>query len=101
MMYVCDEMQKLRDFLDEKDITWRDNSENMKSTIEMWICRTLFEVGGHSFSVVNGFGTYGGWAGANLSEKNLGLLEMMIDECEPFGWLTAEDIIILLNNYNY
>ena len=41
-------------------------------------------------------GTYGGWGGANLSEVNLGLLEIMIDDNEPFGWLNAEECMELL-----
>ena len=98
MMTVCEEMKKLRQMLDEKNIPWHDASEIMSEDKEwpMWICRTHIEYNGHKISVVNGFGTYGGWFGANpgMSEdENMGLLEVMIDDIEPVGWLKAEDII--------
>ena len=49
--------------------------------------------------MINGFGTYGGWYGANpgmSEEKNMGLLELMIEENDPVGWLKAEDIMEIL-----
>lgn len=103
-MKVCEEMQKLRKLLDEKNITWIDNSEEFETgsaDFEMWICRTKFESEGHHFSVINGFGTYGGWYGANSvteAKDNLGQLELMIDRDEPIGWLTAEEVIYLVDN---
>lgn len=84
-MEVCEEMQLLRNYLDVKKIPWRDDSEEFKTStkdFEMWICRTNFEFKSHHVSVINGFGTYGGWNGANGSDVNLGKLEMMIDENE-------------------
>lgn len=97
-MIVCYEMQKLRQMLDKKNIPWHDASEIMSEDKEwpMWICRTHIEYNGHKISVVNGFGTYGGWYGANpgtTENENMGLLEIMIDDIEPVGWLKAEDII--------
>lgn len=97
-MIVCEEMQKLRKMLDEKGIEWHDASEVMSEDKDwpMWICRTHIEYNGHKISVINGFGTYGGWYGANpgtTENENMGLLEIMIDDIEPVGWLKAEDII--------
>ena len=97
-MIVCEEMKKLRQMLDEKNIPWHDASEIMSEDKEwpMWICRTHFEYNGLKFSVVNGFGTYGGWYGANpgmTEDENMGLLEIMIEDSDPVGWLKAEDII--------
>lgn len=97
-MIVCEEMKKLRQMLDEKNIPWHDASEIMSEDKDwpMWICRTHIEYNGHKISVVNGFGTYGGWFGANpgtTEKENMGLLEVMIDDIEPVGWLKAEDII--------
>lgn len=97
-MIVCEEMKKLRQTLDKKNIPWHDASEIMSEDKElpMWICRTHFEYKGLKISVVNGFGTYGGWYGANpgtTENENMGLLEIMIDDIEPVGWLKAEDII--------
>ena len=100
-MKICEEMQKLRQMLDEKNIPWHDASEIMSEDKEwpMWICRTHFEYKGMKISVVNGFGTYGGWFGANpgtTEEENMGLLEIMIEGNEPVGWLKAEDIMEIL-----
>ena len=101
MMAVCEEMQKLRKMLDEKGIEWHDDSDVMSEDKNwpMWICRTHFEYNGLKISVVNGFGTYGGWFGANpgmTEDKNMGLLELMIGDNEPVGWLKAEDIMEIL-----
>lgn len=98
-MIVCEEMNKLRQMLDKKNIPWHDKSEIMSENKDwpMWICRTHFEYKGIKFSVINGFGTYGGWFGANpgiSEEENMGLLELMMDDDnEVFGWLEAEDIM--------
>lgn len=62
----------------------------------MKIARTHFEYKGIKVSVINGFGTYGGWAGANGAQKeedNEGLLEVMVSGSEPCGWLTAVEAI--------
>ncbi|MEE1037813.1 MAG: hypothetical protein U0K95_01500 [Eubacterium sp.] len=101
MMTVCDEMKELRKMLDEKNIPWHDASDVMSEDKDwpVWICRTHFEYDGLKISVVNGFGTYGGWYGANpgmTEEKNMGLLEIMIEDNEPVGWLKAEDIMKIL-----
>lgn len=82
----------------KKNIPWHDASEIMSESKEwpVWICRTHFEHKGLKISVVNGFGTYGGWAGANSGmeeDENMGLLEIMIEDNDPVGWLKAEDIM--------
>lgn len=90
----CEEMLKLRKTLDDLGIEWYDCSE---STGFCPINRTHFKFKGHEFSVINGFGTYGG---LNIfNNKNLGLLEMMIDTRDPIGYLTAEDIIKRIKYY--
>lgn len=88
-MIVCEEMKKLRQMLDEKNIPWHDASDVMSGSKDwpMWICRTHFEYNGLKISVVNGFGTYGGWDGANSG---------MTEDNEPVGWLKAEDIMKIL-----
>lgn len=104
-MIVCDEMKKLRQMLDEKNIPWHDASDIMSESKEwpVWICRTHFEFKGLKVSVVNGFGTYGGWYGANpgmTEDKNMGLLEIMIEDSEPVGYLKAENIMEILGEKN-
>lgn len=74
----CEEMVKLRNWLDQKKIKWWDLSDEK-------ICRTKFVVDGNVFSIVNGHGTYG-----HLN----GLLEMMVLAVTgPIGWLTAQAVI--------
>lgn len=100
-MIVCEEMKKLRQMLDKKNIPWHDASEIMSDDKDwpMWICRTHFKYDGLKFSVINGFGTYGGLNGANpgmTEDENMGLLELMIEDNEPVGWLKAENIMEIL-----
>ena len=92
---IVPQMQKLRDMLDERSVDWQDVSDTIND--DDFICRTWFEVNGNKVSVINGFGTYGGYFGANINadrrDENLGLLECMISGHEPVGWLTAEEVL--------
>ena len=93
-MEICGQMKKLRRILDEKKIAWEDKTEEMSDMVK--IARTHFEYKGIKVSVINGFGTYGGWAGANGARKeedNEGLLEVMVSGSELCGWLTAVEAI--------
>lgn len=94
-MEVVEEMKKLRELLDEKQIVWEDKSDVFGPS-EMpcnWICRTWFKYHGKRVSCINGLGTYGGYD----FEKNRGLIEMMIwGEDDPIGYLTAENCIEIL-----
>ena len=98
MFEICEEMKKLRNLLDEKNIPWQDHSEDTTRNKDwpMWYCRTWFEYKGIKWSAVNGFATYGGWFGANpgaSEEENLGLLELYNGHDDPKGWLTAEEVM--------
>lgn len=89
-MEICKEMIKLRKYLDEEGIEWLDASDCDR----LWICRTHFEINGFRWSVVNGYGTYGG--SGPLSKNNQGLLELMcnyVNGGEPVGYLKAYDVI--------
>jgi hypothetical protein len=79
---ICEEMLKLRDWLNENGIGWEDVSDSI-------ISRTRFVVNGYFFSVVHGFDTYGG---INIFGKDSGLLECMTGS-GVVGCLTAEDVI--------
>lgn len=98
-MKIPSEMQKLRTMLKEMGIKWQDKSaicpENMildimdmcnvsREIADTSIYRTHFDAIGYHYSIICGYGTYGG---------EEGLLEMMVDGEDPTGWLTAEDII--------
>lgn len=103
-MEVCKEMQKLRNWLDQNSIPWEDCSDDFRNSsflgYEMWICRTHFMADNHKVSVINGGGTYGGYRLGD-SKNNEGLLEVMssvINNGEPVGYLTAENVIQLLKD---
>lgn len=112
-MQMCKEMQKLRDMLDERGIIWHDlsdiTSEERISLLvkkglqrgyaDTTIWRTHFEVDGIEYSVINGFGTYGGFN--SYTGHNLGLLECMTVKAnggEPVGHLTAEEVMEIIES---
>ena len=103
-MDVCEEMQKLRSALDKMGVEWDDASEewltppysNGKSLAVRrdYICRTRFHYKGNRFSVINGFGTYGGYD--SILTENMGLLEVMVNGKEPSGFLTAATVLKMI-----
>lgn len=80
---MCEEMKKLREMLDNRNIYWED-----KSNKGLQIIRTHFYVEGIFCSVIWGFGTYG---------FKDGLLEFMVDKIEPIGNLTALNVISIID----
>lgn len=84
-MYICQEMKKLRTYLDEHKIKWSDESDR-------YMCRTRFLHNKNTISVVNGFGSYGG---IGIDADNRGFLEVWGKPFGkyPVGYLTAENII--------
>ena len=83
---MTEEMEKLRRLLDQHSILWEDKSDSQ-------ITRTHFEYRGYHWSVVHGFGSYGGYSFVTNDE---GLLELMSDAVnggEPVGWLTADEVM--------
>lgn len=95
-MEICEEMQKLRSYLDEKKIKWIDQSEDVDSvSIDMFVCRTWLWLGDRKISVINGFCTIGGVVG--IDGDNAGLLEIAIDGLGGvYGNLTADDVIRII-----
>lgn len=93
---ICPEMLKLRDMLDELNIDWDDDSDSLTpKTIGCRIYRTHIYYKGDRYSVVYGYGTYGGWGRFPRTEDPQ-LLELMINREEPTGWHTAEDVIKIM-----
>ena len=87
---MCEEMKKLRKWLDDHKIKWWDNSYTYDD--DFYIHRTKFVAKGKEFSVINGVGTYGGMV--TIGCKNQGLLEMwIVGEGEPEGCLTAHEAV--------
>lgn len=107
-MEICEEMKKLRSILDDKKILWVDASEEWEAYYrpdpeartelrKYYIHRTWLQIDGKLISVINGFGTTGGWS--DFTPQNEGCLELMADginDGEPVGWLSADDVIELL-----
>ena len=64
MAEICEEMKKLRKYLDINKIKWKDKSEGFETSTEdlsLYICRTHFWYKNNFYSAINGFGTYGGF----------------------------------------
>ena len=91
--YVCEEMQKLRAGLNKRKIAWLDTSYHGERDVQTfyWICGTRFTICGNEWSVVHGYGSYGGFNKHFCDHK---LLECQAWEMtEPDGFLTAERIL--------
>lgn len=92
---MCEEMVKLREWLDDHEIHYEDDSDCLSQVY--YIHRTKFFVNDNEFSVINGYGTYGGISAFN--SVNAGLLECWVNcKGEPEGFLTAEDVIQKIND---
>ncbi len=90
---MVDEMLKLRKLLTMNGIEWHDASEPPDYPLQ--IDRTHFDYKGFNWSVINGFGTYGG-IGIFRDKKNIGLLWLMsaaVNDGEPIGYLTAAQVM--------
>jgi hypothetical protein len=86
---VPDEMLKLRNVLNSRGVEWVDRTEKPSfSLLDLTIYRTWFMYKGKEWSVISGYGSYGG-------EK--GLLEVMVDDYNPMGSLTAQEVIMLMD----
>ena len=81
------EMRELRKMLDAEGIDWHDKSEF--GLCPIW--RTHFEHRGYHWSVIHGYGSYGG---PSFLQDDKGMLELMsnaVNKGDPIGWLTAEE----------
>lgn len=109
---MCEEMKKLREMLTERGIEWKDASaivpdEVIQQSIaygidkyhaDSTIYRTHFETGGNKYSVIYGYGSYGGYNPFNGDDPEL--LECMtsaLNGGEPVGNMTAADIINVID----
>ena len=107
-MKMCKEMQKLRDKLDEIGIVWEDASSSTPEKIiedmvrdgflrrycDVAIFRTHFTINDVKYSVIYGYGTYGGYE--PVFDKDYGVLEVWaetINNGDPCGHMTADDVI--------
>ena len=82
------EMKLFREMLDAENIEWHDASSQSN---ELPMDRTHFEHRGYQWSVIHGFGSYGG---PSYLYDDKGLLELMsnaVNKGDPIGWLTAKE----------
>ena len=82
-----EEMKKLRAMLDAEHIKWEDKSGDGVYPIY----RTHFRYKGQRWSVIHGYGTYGGYDPCTDTDR--GLLEAYNFSEEPTGYLTAEEVM--------
>lgn len=110
-MKICEEMVKLREGLDKRNIAWVDATtyapkeyiEHMmkngftEAESNVTIFRTHFRIKDHFYSVVYGYGTYGGIDPVDPEITDAGLLELRIDSNNPQGWLDAKEILDMVD----
>ena len=115
-MQICKEMTKLRQSLTNRGIKWIDKSviktaDELQKLMEIMpdvdanyldtsMYRTHFDYKGTRWSVINGYGSYGGYD--PIDGKNEGLLELLIDDDtgnEPIGYLKADDVLNYMDTY--
>lgn len=87
----CPELEKLKTWLDGQGIkyTCPDTDDDPFS-----IARVHFSIRKTRYSVIHGYGTYGG---EYCYDADRGLLELMVGEKDPVGYLTAEEVIEIVN----
>ena len=104
---VVQEMIELRKLLDEYKIEWHDASDPWEMRKIMsdilgegkdgGIDRTHFYHRGFKWSIVNGFGTYGGISFRHgINQGKLELASNAVNCGEPIGYLAAKDCIELV-----
>lgn len=87
---MVEQMIKLRKALDDAGIEWWDKSDNRMD-------RTEFRVNGDLWSVINGYGSYGGYE--NDGRVNMGLLELLatwVNDGDPIGYLSVDDVMVFV-----
>lgn len=95
ILFPSPEMERLRMLLDYNGLVWADKSDN--KIPEMAIERTHLYFGGVLCSIIHGYGTYGGYN--TFTGHDEGLLELMcekVNDGEPLGELTADDVIVII-----
>lgn len=86
---MTEEMRKLRQMLDEREIEYTDASN--EGFLPM--TRTHFTYEGNFWSVIHGYGSYGGYSQFNDDEGLLELMTNAVNGGDPVGHLTAEEVI--------
>lgn len=97
MRIECYELNKLKTYLDEHDFEYIIKSD--PETAHYRIERIHFNINGYKWSVIHGYGTYGGLDPITGDDK--GLLELYTTQIQPdpFGMLTCTEVIELIEKY--
>lgn len=93
----CYELNKLKTYLDKHEIKYVIKSD--PETAHYRIERVHFNINGYKWSVIHGYGTYGGFDPFTGEDK--GLLELYTTQIQPdpFGCLTCTEVIDLIESY--
>lgn len=98
-MQMCEEMKLLRKELDARGIEWQDKSsicEKQHITFfDTTMFRTHFKHDGCFYSVIYGYGSYGGVS--CFGDFDSKLLECMVDDNDPIGFLKAKDVLDIMD----
>lgn len=97
------EMIKLREMLTKAGIAWEDHSDPFPFCvmgIDLEVYRTKFSYRKYDWSVIHGFGTYGGWSSLKEDEGLLELMSNAVNYGEPVGCLTAEEVMEYVTGVN-
>ena len=96
MKIKCYELNKLKTYLDKQKIKYVIKSD--PETSQFRIERIHFWINGYLWSVIHGYGTYGGFDSFTLDK---GLLELFTTQIQPdpFGMLTCTEVIELIEKY--
>lgn len=81
------EMELFRKMLDDNGIEWHDASD-------MGVCpitRTRFGYRGCDWSVIHGYGTWGGYSRFRRDDGLLELMSGAVNDGDPVGYLTAKE----------
>lgn len=92
------EMEKLRELLDAEHITWNDASREGEMCP---MCRTHFRYRGYKWSVIHGYGSYGGYSIITADEGLLELMSEAVNGGDPVGWLTANQVMEYVKGTNH
>ena len=102
-MMMSKEMMKLRKMLTKAGIEWYDYSDPITTSlngISLQTYRTKFDYRENHWSVIHGFGTYGGWSSLKEDEGLLELMSEAVNGGEPVGCLTAEEVMEYVTGVN-
>ena len=86
-----EEMRRLRNALQARGVEYEDRSDDFDRSFpffDMTLYKIWFKHNGHTYEAMSGVGTLG---------NEWGLIELRVDQGEPFGSMTAEGVLKMLD----